>query len=199
MPCATHASRPFLRHGGPLLRHSSCTDGRARSLYGGRGDPACSSHHAPPGAPIRQIPRHIRRVPSAACEGGDTSLTALDRSPTVASTCSSPPPRRRPYDFSPLYLPHRLEETDLPQRAARRQLERLGRAADERDRRRGRLPCVHGRVDLDDARAGETHRWGVRLDAPGVANAWAINLEVPDAESQDRYRGVTAARRRWLG
>jgi 1,4-alpha-glucan branching enzyme len=52
-------------------------------------------------------------------------------------------------------------------------------------------PAFTARVDLDDARAGETHRWGVRLDAPGVANAWAINLEVPDAESQDRYRGVT--------
>jgi 1,4-alpha-glucan branching enzyme len=49
--------------------------------------------------------------------------------------------------------------------------------------------CV---VSLDDSRAGETHHWGVRVDAT-VANMWAISLEVPDAGAQDRYRDVTFA------
>lgn len=49
-------------------------------------------------------------------------------------------------------------------------------------------PAFTALVTFDDARAGERHRWGVRLDAPGAANAWAINLEVPDADSQERYR-----------
>ena len=45
-------------------------------------------------------------------------------------------------------------------------------------------------VEFENAQAGRAHRWGVRLDGPQGANAWGINLEVPDAESQDRYRTV---------
>lgn len=46
-------------------------------------------------------------------------------------------------------------------------------------------------VAFDDAQAGETHRWGVRLDGPAGPNAWAITLEVPVADSQERYRELT--------
>jgi 1,4-alpha-glucan branching enzyme len=49
-------------------------------------------------------------------------------------------------------------------------------------------PAFMSVVNFDDARAGERHFWGVRLDAPGAPNAWAINLEVPDADSQERFR-----------
>lgn len=52
-------------------------------------------------------------------------------------------------------------------------------------------PAFTATVDFDDARAGETHRWGVRFDAPAGPNAWAITLEVNDADSKERYRQVT--------
>lgn len=44
-------------------------------------------------------------------------------------------------------------------------------------------------VRLADSRAGERHRWGVRVDGP-VPNIWAINLEVNDPLSQDRVAEV---------
>src|SRR5207244_1746016 len=43
-------------------------------------------------------------------------------------------------------------------------------------------------VQLDDSLAGQTVRWGVRVDGPRALNVWAINLEVPDPDSSDRYR-----------
>jgi 1,4-alpha-glucan branching enzyme len=52
-------------------------------------------------------------------------------------------------------------------------------------------PAFTATVTFDDSRAGQKHRWGVRLDGPPGANVWAINLEVHNAESQDRYREVT--------
>jgi 1,4-alpha-glucan branching enzyme len=52
-------------------------------------------------------------------------------------------------------------------------------------------PAFAAAVHFDDALAGQKHRWGVRLDGPAGANAWAVNLEVPNAESQDRYREFT--------
>jgi 1,4-alpha-glucan branching enzyme len=51
-------------------------------------------------------------------------------------------------------------------------------------------PAFSAIVTFDDARAGEHHDWGVRFDAPGAPNAWAINLEVHDAYRQDRHRRV---------
>jgi 1,4-alpha-glucan branching enzyme len=73
-------------------------------------------------------------------------------------------------------------------------------------------PAFTATVNFSDADAGQKHRWGVRLDAPAGPNAWAINLEVPDGESQNRYRefkipaaGTTHVERydftygRWLG
>jgi 1,4-alpha-glucan branching enzyme len=52
-------------------------------------------------------------------------------------------------------------------------------------------PAFAATVAFDDLLAGEKHRWGVRLDGPPGANMWAVNLEVHDAESQDRYRELT--------
>jgi len=52
-------------------------------------------------------------------------------------------------------------------------------------------PAFTATVAFDDSRAGQKHRWGVRLDGPPGANVWAITAEVHDAESQDRYREVT--------
>ncbi len=49
-------------------------------------------------------------------------------------------------------------------------------------------PAFTAVVTFDDSQAGQKFRWGVRLDGPPGANAWAINLEVPDADSQERYR-----------
>lgn len=43
-------------------------------------------------------------------------------------------------------------------------------------------------LQLGDAMAGQTVRWGVRLDGPQGANVWGINLEVPDPASSERYR-----------
>src|SRR5215217_5300646 len=45
-------------------------------------------------------------------------------------------------------------------------------------------PAFTATVKFGNARAGEVHRWGVRLDGPAGANAWGINLEVPSADSQ---------------
>ena len=49
-------------------------------------------------------------------------------------------------------------------------------------------PAFTAVVTFDDAEAGRRHRWGVRVDGPPGANAWAINLEVPDPDSQGRHR-----------
>ncbi|MEJ7810742.1 MAG: alpha-amylase family glycosyl hydrolase [Gemmatimonadaceae bacterium] len=49
-------------------------------------------------------------------------------------------------------------------------------------------PAFTATTPFDDARAGERHRWGVRLDGPAGANAWAITLEVHDAGSRERWR-----------
>lgn len=49
-------------------------------------------------------------------------------------------------------------------------------------------PAFTTTVEFDDSLAGQTLRWGVRVEGPQVANAWAINLEVPDPDSSERYR-----------
>jgi 1,4-alpha-glucan branching enzyme len=49
-------------------------------------------------------------------------------------------------------------------------------------------PAFTAKVLFDDAQAGQLVRWGVRADGAQAANVWAINLEVPDAESQERFR-----------
>lgn len=49
-------------------------------------------------------------------------------------------------------------------------------------------PGFAAAVELDDALAGQIVRWGVRCDGPQGANIWAINLEVPDPGSPERYR-----------
>ncbi len=49
-------------------------------------------------------------------------------------------------------------------------------------------PAFTAIVSFDDSEAGRTYKWGVRLDAPGAPNAWAINLEIHDAQSEARYR-----------
>src|SRR2546430_15904393 len=49
-------------------------------------------------------------------------------------------------------------------------------------------PAFASTVEFDDARAGQMIRWGVRFDGPSGANTWGICTEVPDAESQERYR-----------
>jgi 1,4-alpha-glucan branching enzyme len=50
-------------------------------------------------------------------------------------------------------------------------------------------PAFSALARFDDSAARQVHRWGVRLDE-SAANAWAINLEVNDALSQDRTRPV---------
>jgi 1,4-alpha-glucan branching enzyme len=52
-------------------------------------------------------------------------------------------------------------------------------------------PAFTAKLELDDARAGESHRWGVRLDGPGGPNTWGINLEVPEGDSRERTRRLT--------
>src|SRR5436190_20733254 len=39
-----------------------------------------------------------------------------------------------------------------------------------------------------DAQVGNTMRWGVRADMPHSPNVWAMNFELNDPESQERYR-----------
>jgi 1,4-alpha-glucan branching enzyme len=46
-------------------------------------------------------------------------------------------------------------------------------------------------LELDDDRAGEVLRWGVRFDGPNGANTWGINLEVHDMNSLERTRQFT--------
>ena len=52
-------------------------------------------------------------------------------------------------------------------------------------------PAFATTLTFPDDRAGETHRWGVQFDGPGGSNTWGINLEVNDANAQDRNRRVT--------
>ena len=52
-------------------------------------------------------------------------------------------------------------------------------------------PAFEATVTFDDAHAGEHVEWGVRADGPQGGNVWAINLEVPRAESVARTRSVT--------
>ncbi len=49
-------------------------------------------------------------------------------------------------------------------------------------------PAFAATVVLDDEQAGHGLSWGVRLDGPEGANIWAINREVPDAHSRERFR-----------
>ncbi len=49
-------------------------------------------------------------------------------------------------------------------------------------------PAFTATVEFDDAQAGQEMRWGVRFDGPQGANAWAINREVPDPSSRERFR-----------
>jgi 1,4-alpha-glucan branching enzyme len=48
-------------------------------------------------------------------------------------------------------------------------------------------PAFAATVEFDDAEAGRTVRWGVRLDGPAGANVWGVPTEGPVAESQDRW------------
>ena len=99
-------------------------------------------------------------------------------------------------DHRPVHVPDRPEATDLPQRAA-------GRAAGTAGSRRRwpRSPATTGvrpsprRRRSTTPRPGESIRWGVRLDAPAAANAWAINLEVHDAGLAGPLARVPPARR----
>ncbi|MGI9022205.1 MAG: alpha-amylase family glycosyl hydrolase [Acidimicrobiales bacterium] len=52
-------------------------------------------------------------------------------------------------------------------------------------------PAFSATVEFDDDRAGQEMAWGVRVDGPGGANVWAINLEVADAGSRERHRRFT--------
>src|SRR5688572_7331657 len=52
-------------------------------------------------------------------------------------------------------------------------------------------PGFTATVRLDDSLAGRTMKWGVRADGSQGANIWAVNLEVPDPSSSDRYRELT--------
>src|SRR5688500_1393869 len=52
-------------------------------------------------------------------------------------------------------------------------------------------PGFAATVRLDDSLAGQNIRWGVRADGPQGANVWAVNLEVPDPASSERYRELT--------
>lgn len=52
-------------------------------------------------------------------------------------------------------------------------------------------PGFSARVELDDSLAGSRVQWGVRADGPQGCNLWAINLEVPDHGSAERYRELT--------
>jgi 1,4-alpha-glucan branching enzyme len=49
-------------------------------------------------------------------------------------------------------------------------------------------PAFTTTVQFDDGRAGQPMQWGVRLDGPAGANAWAIMTEVPDPDDQRRHR-----------
>lgn len=49
-------------------------------------------------------------------------------------------------------------------------------------------PAFTASVEFDDADAGKEALWGVRVDGPQGANVWAINREVADGNSRDRYR-----------
>jgi 1,4-alpha-glucan branching enzyme len=51
-------------------------------------------------------------------------------------------------------------------------------------------PGFAATVQFDDALAGRSFRWGVRLDGPQEANAWGIPTEVPDPHAVDRFRVV---------
>ena len=52
-------------------------------------------------------------------------------------------------------------------------------------------PAFIARVELDDADATRTFRWGVVLDGPQGANFWGIPTEVSDVDSTDRSRQFT--------
>lgn len=52
-------------------------------------------------------------------------------------------------------------------------------------------PGFAATLPMDDSLAGQTVRWGVRADGPQGANLWAVNLEVPDPVSSERYRELT--------
>lgn len=54
-------------------------------------------------------------------------------------------------------------------------------------------PAFFGTVDLDEADAARTFRWGVLLDGPQGANFWGIPTEVESATSTDRFRQFTLA------
>lgn len=49
-------------------------------------------------------------------------------------------------------------------------------------------PAFIARIDLDEADAARTFRWGVVLDGPQGANFWGIPTEVSDVDATDRYR-----------
>ena len=52
-------------------------------------------------------------------------------------------------------------------------------------------PSFRRVVEFDDAHAGRTFHWGVRLDGPSGPNGWGIATEVAAADRQDRHREVT--------
>ena len=49
-------------------------------------------------------------------------------------------------------------------------------------------PCFTATVHLDEADLGTLFRWGVRVDCPGMPNAWGIPSEVNDMRSAERFR-----------
>jgi 1,4-alpha-glucan branching enzyme len=49
-------------------------------------------------------------------------------------------------------------------------------------------PAFEATVNLNNAQAGQQFQWGVTLDAPNNPNIWGIMMEVPDANSSNRYR-----------
>ncbi|MBI2909588.1 MAG: alpha amylase C-terminal domain-containing protein [Chloroflexi bacterium] len=52
-------------------------------------------------------------------------------------------------------------------------------------------PAFEATVPFGAALADRSFRWGVRADVPQGNDLWAINLEVQDADSQDRHRAFT--------
>jgi 1,4-alpha-glucan branching enzyme len=49
-------------------------------------------------------------------------------------------------------------------------------------------PAFAATVPFDDGQAGQGVQWGVRLDGPAGANAWAIMTEVNDPDADQRHR-----------
>ena len=105
--------------------------------------------------------------------------------------------RSGPDDHRPLHLPHRPEAADVPQRPARRQLERLGRDADDGGHGRRRLPRLHRHGDLRRRRRGHGARTGAcGSTAPGGRTRGRSTSRFTTRDSQRPAPPVHPARRR---